>query len=175
MRAEISDAAWVIDTLARIFYQVVPTQYSTYCALTSRISRRVLSLLNIPAELMACQVWATKDGKNHVVGFTGTKDPNRWDGHVICVTQQYLIDAALHHFRQDFGLEVPAVITRQRILMPSQIISRIDLSNHILMQWLHPPPGAHIEVPIQSLEIIEEFAQRLVPLIRSQWQEAGKV
>ena len=171
MRAEISDVAWVIDTLAHHFYQVVPAQYSTYCALSARISRRVLALLNIPAELLACQVWATKDGKNHVVGFTGAQDPSRWDGHVICVTEQFLIDAALIHFKKDFGLDVPAVVTRQRISLPSQIISRIDLPDQTLLQWLQPPPGANIEVPMQSLDVVEEYAQRLLLLIRRIWSD----
>ena len=138
----------VIGALVTHFYDVVPRELQTYCALTSRISQTVLSHFGIQATLQPCQVWLVTDERNFVVGFVGRPNPRKWDGHVVCRAGNMIIDAALMHFTKQFGLQTPGIVASTCFDVPSQVISRRDLGVGSRLWWHHPPvlPGIDTRV-----------------------------
>ena len=104
----------LLDRLARSFYEVVPHEYKTYCSLTARIAQRVLQRFGIACECVPCQVWYSQPHHHYVIGFLGPQNPNhnpgKWDGHVVCCTDRWLLDTATHHFQREFGLTAPDVV-----------------------------------------------------------------
>src|SRR5687767_9250888 len=105
----------IANTLVTNFYKIVPLEYRTFCSLTSRISKSVLSHFGVKADLLPCQIWLVTPEQNFVVGFVGkAPDPKKWDGHVVCGAGDFIIDAALHHFTREFDLNVPLIAAAPR-------------------------------------------------------------
>ncbi len=158
----------IVHAVVSHFYDVVPHEYKTYCALTARIVQAVLLHFGIDAKLLPCQVWLTTDGQNYVVGFLGTGSPLKWDGHVVCRAENLIIDAALTHFEKEFGMHVPGVVSSPCFNVPTQVISRCDLNTGATFWWHYPPasPEFDLNIPSQPRELIATCASRLIEHLR---------
>ncbi len=151
-----------VQALAHAFYQVVPHDLSTYCSLTSRISQAALSLLGIRASLLPCQVWLSVPGNNYVVGFLGNQPrAGKWDGHVVCSVGDWFIDAALHHFKNEFDQDTPAVVAARKFQARTLAIARVDLSATHRLVWMAPPPGVDPSPPDEPHELVARYSQAL--------------
>lgn len=159
----------LVHALTTHFYDIVPHEYKTYCARTARIMQAVLLHFGIDAKLLPCQVWLTTEGHNYVVGFLGNTSPAKWDGHVVCRAKDLIIDAALTHFEKQFGLRVPGVVSSPCFTVPTQVISRCDLSAGACLWWHYPPasPEFDLNIPSQPREMIAQYATQLIAHIGS--------
>lgn len=155
------------QTLATELFDVVPTQYETFCPLVSRIAADVFRRFNIPANLLPCQLWQASEEGNHVIGFMGNAVLDKWDGHVVCVTSTLLIDAAVRGLHRDFNFAVPAVAVVERFNAPSHAIARLDLEGSRRLWWFNPPYGFDTTPPLQPVEMIDEYAGALAARIRA--------
>ena len=152
-----------LQALADAFYEVVPLELRTYCALTSAISKAVLDHFAIPASIVPCQLWCATPTDNYVIGFVGNnKTEGKWDGHAICMAANWLIDTALHHLQREFQIPVPPVVVLEAFAIPTQIISRANLSNHHTIWWHTPPQGAHTVPPENPPSLVSEYAVELI-------------
>ena len=157
-----------LNLLAKTYYQVVPIELQTYCALTTAISRAVLLEFGIKSRAVPCQVWCSTADQNYLVGFLGTpRHAGKWDGHVICSAGEWFIDAALHHFVKDFGIEVPSIAVSRKFEAHTQVIGRLDLEEHKTLWWHSPPVGACTQVPNEPKALVSEYALKLVQAMRS--------
>lgn len=163
--ADAREAA-VGEALATEFFEVVPEAYETFCSLASRISVEVFRQFAIPANLLPCQLWHVTPESNYVQGFVGAGDADRWDGHVVCMTQGLLVDAAVRSFRRDFAFQVPAVAVASRLTVPSQVIARTYLGDGRRLWWLNAPYGVDTTPPLEPVELIGEFADAIVARIK---------
>ena len=78
----------VLEKLTNQFYEVVPLELSTFCAVDSKIACAVLNHFGIEATLYVCQMRHYSSKGIYAVGFVGDKLPQgQWNGHVICKTQ----------------------------------------------------------------------------------------
>ena len=103
MLTEIEQA--VLEKLTNQFYEVVPLELSTFCAVDSKIACAVLNHFGIEATLYVCQMRHYSSKGICTVGFVGDELPQgQWNGHVICKTQNWFIDAALFTFKKKFNL-----------------------------------------------------------------------
>jgi hypothetical protein len=153
----------ILGALGHAYYEVVPLNLRTYCSLTSEISKNVLAHFGIEARCMPCQVWCTVPDQNFVVGFVGNSAKDgKWDGHAICSAGNWFIDTALHHFKVDFNLEVPAVAYAPRFDLPTQAISRVDLNPTHSFWWHHPPQGVDTTLPQNPPELVAQYAAQLI-------------
>ena len=152
----------ILSELSKVYYRIIPRDYLTYCSLTAEISVSVLQHFGIAAHLVPCQVWLAGPDKNLIVGFTQVKMPGKWDGHVVCVAQDWLIDAATHHFKKDFGVDVPDLILARRFPISSSAISRYDLDQNTRLWWLNPPPAADTRLPPSASEVVKNMSQMLI-------------
>ena len=92
----------ILEKLTNQFYEVVPLKLSTFCAVDSIIARGVLNDFGIEATLYVCQMRHYSSKGIYAVGFVGDELPQgQWNGHVICKTQNWFIDAALFTFKKN--------------------------------------------------------------------------
>ena len=152
-----------LKALADSFYEVVPLELRTYCTLTSAISKAVLNHFAIPARIVPCQLWCAAPADNYVIGFIGNKKTEgKWDGHAICMAGNWLIDTALHHLQTEFQIPVPPVAVQEAFTIPTQIISRADLSHQHTIWWHTPPQGANTRLPQNPRTIVSECSDGLI-------------
>lgn len=163
----------VSRALADAFFEIVPRTYETYCSLASRITLEVFRQMAIPANLVPCQLWHLTPDSNYVIGFVGQQDgepkaTGRWDGHVVCMTQTVLVDAAISSFRRNFDCPVPAVVLAAKLTTPSQVIARHHLGDGRRLWWLNAPYGFDTTPPLEPVEMIADYAAQLVARMRRQ-------
>lgn len=160
-----------VAAVTRSFFEVVPARYAKYCALNASIAAHALRRLGVKCDVVPCQVVCSlPDGRNTVVGFVGTGSPEgRWDGHAICASDTWFIDAALSHLRDAFGIEAPAVVAGRRVDFASQAIARHDLSPTHRVWWHHPPQGFDATPPPQIPQLVRGFGDALYEKARSEF------
>ena len=152
----------IVDKLRLAFYDVVPSDFRTFCSLTSRISKQVLDKFGIGNELMPCQLWYTNQTQNYVVGFLDQQDPSsEWNGHVVCRAGNVIIDAATQNLEVKLGVSVPWVVVARRFLVSSQLISRAKLGNNDMLEWFYPPTKMDTEPPSEPIALVEQYANLL--------------
>ena len=159
---ERSPHAQLIDKLAHSFYQVVPEQYRTYCSLTSAIIEQVLTHFGVPCKRVPCQIWYTKPDHIYVIGFLGKSEPGKWDGHVVCCADGILIDAAVHHFAREFGLQVPWVITTPMFAFPTPALAQMNINSTDAIWWQPPPTGLISSSPVEPQELVGKYVDTLI-------------
>jgi hypothetical protein len=157
----------LINALVVQFYAIVPHEYKTYCALTSRIAQRVLKHFGIDASLQPCQVWLVTENHNFIVGFVGKPSSRKWDGHVVCRAGGLIIDAALQHFAREFGMQVPSIVSSVCFRVPTQVISRRDLSTDSRLWWHYPPasPTVDLRIPDEPDVLVARYAAPLIEFL----------
>lgn len=148
-------------------YEVVPPHYATYCSFTSRIVKSVLSHFGLACELVPCQIWYCQPAQSYVIGFLGRPAPGKWDGHVVCRADNWIVDAAIHHFTKHFELDVPKVVVAACFEFPTQAIAKWDVSGTDRVWWHPPPAGVEAVVPEEPLDLIEGYAQGLIERLES--------
>lgn len=151
--------------LALSFYESIPLQYQTYCALIAQVACLVLQRLGILCMLLPCQLWYAGPDRNCVVGFLGNTVPGKWDGHVICASNRLFIDAATHHLDREFGIRIPSVICGGRFGVPTQAIARFDFRPSERVWWYHAPANASAP-PQEPPDLVDRLAALLLPRVQ---------
>ncbi|MEJ1958127.1 MAG: hypothetical protein WDM70_00595 [Nitrosomonadales bacterium] len=117
---------------------------------------------------------------NFVTGFVGNPPKPSWsdghynfewwDGHIICRAGDHFIDAALHHFNVETGRDnVPVVAVSKIIHFSSQVISRMDPTDHIQLWWHHPPKEVDLlKIPQSPQELITKYSSNLINRLLAQ-------
>lgn len=127
-----STEAHLLEQLAQCFYTVVPERYKTYCSFTSAIAQTVLQQVGLDCQRVPCQVWYSQPGRHYVVGFFNDGDANanpaKWDGHVVCCTDNFLLDTATHHFQREFDVPVPDVAVVPLFGIRSSVLAHLRLN-----------------------------------------------
>jgi hypothetical protein len=164
-----------IKALAHHFYSVVPFHLNICCALTARVSVAALQRCGIEARLLPCQLWYTAPRQNYIVGFYEQERSvsGWWDGHVICATDGWFIDAAVRHLRNGVGVEVPDILGGPRFKLRAQAIARWDRNDTERVWWHHPPPGVDPTPPEESPTLIAGFADALAARMQEHLQVAA--
>ena len=157
----------IVEQVTRSFYDVLPERLRTYCSAGARITQQALRRLGVESDLLPCQLMYAGPNVTYLVGFTRTsRDPGKWDGHVVCAGREWLVDAALYHLTADFGVQVPRIACQRRLWVPSQAIARCDLSETERIWWHHPPPGMDPTPPEEPVEVIRSLGDRLAAAAR---------
>lgn len=158
----------LLQNLQRLFFQVVPPQFKTYCAFTSSIACEALRQLGHEAEVQACQIWYATPNRNYVVGFLGHDPrPNKWDGHAVCRVGPWLLDTATHHFAREFRLPVPDTLLLKGLGVRSHALARMPLAGEAMLWWLSPPAGAELRLPDSPADLVRTHARGLVRALRA--------
>lgn len=156
----------VLVCLRDEFYRVVPLKYQTYCVLTARICQRALRHFNLEYEVVPCQLWWSGIDGNFVVGFHEQHPQEQWGGHVVCMGQDWLVDAALHHIQKGTGEPVPNILVTRTFAIRSNAISRRILSPQASLWWHRPPAGVQIDLPQEPEDLIARYADELIAVMQ---------
>lgn len=158
--------AELVEKLARAFYTVVPPELKTYCAFTSAVVQKVLQHHGAACKLVPCQIWYSQPGHDYVIGFLGRNSPqqtpHKWDGHVVCCTDDWLVDTATHHFQREFGLSVPSVVVAPLFTFPTTALAHKRINEVDALWWHAPPVHADTRLPEEPLELVNQHAQALI-------------
>lgn len=155
----------ILTTLGNTFYDVVPIQYRTYCALTAKISQATLQHFGIDSNVVSCEVWYADADHNYVIGVTTETFPSKWPGHAICLVEGYLIDAALHHFKREFDIEIPNIVICQIFGIASNVIARQNLGLTARLWWHRTL--VEVAVPDEPEEMVTKYGSKLYQRINT--------
>jgi hypothetical protein len=185
---QIQAGGQIVETLAAAYAQLVDPRYLTYCALTSEVSRRVLSHFGLPAQVAACQLVASTPGGTYTVGYMGDTRPGKWDGHAVCLAGEWLIDGALTHVSRGLGLALPVCVAARRAARGSDILAALEfrgpefkgpglkdpgLKNWpAALRWREPPPGRATLIPSEPEAIINAIAAPLIQHVAAKLNSA---
>ena len=148
------------------FFNVVPRELRSYCSLNSRICHHALTRLGVDSMLRPCQLWHLGPRVNFVIGFVGNESLlGKWDGHLICVSETWIIDSAVSNLAIDFGLQVPDVIVGRCFDLPSRVFARGRLSDQESLIWVEPPRGFLTVAPDEPQAIIEQYGNGLADIV----------
>ena len=145
----------IFEKLVNQFFELVPLELSTFCALNTRISCAVLNHFGIEASPYVCQVRHYSSKGIYNLGFGGYKfAQGQWDGHVICKSENFFIDAALFTFKKKFNLEVPLVVGIRADDFEQQQFAHYSLSDGSELKWFQAPDGFDKSIPDEPSSIL---------------------
>jgi len=158
----------LLKQMSDVFYDVVPETYKTYCVLVASIAKFALRANGLDAKLTVCQLWYTNAEINYAIGFTGVDKPGKWDGHVICTSRGYFIDASTSQLKAKDG-QVPEVVFGP--LMPnfSTVLARYSIDRERSVWW-HPVSKLRSmeAIPKEPTELISSYGKVLADRIKSE-------
>ena len=158
----------ILKKLKQHFYDAVPPQLKTYCVVDSQIACQVLNHFDMEASLFPCQLRHFSDKGIYVVGFfEGKIPPTQWNGHVICKTQNWFLDASLFTLSKNFQIEVPLVLDIRADDFHKQEFAHHNLSDGSVLKWFQPPENFDSRIPEEPQEIIEKYAKKLIKMIEA--------
>ena len=157
-----STGAKVLARLGQHFFDEVPVQYSTYCALNSLIALTVLKKFGHQGEILPCQLDLALPKQLYLFGFIDPPPQGQWNGHAICASDGHLIDLAVSHCKTMFN-DVPKVVVAPLFQKFSAALSRVTLDStaNIALWWLPPPSGYDTSIPEEPFNVVQQFAERL--------------
>lgn len=156
-----------LRVLGKAYFQVVPVEYKTFCAFTAQTTSLALQELGFSAQLLLCQVLYGHPKGTLAVGFTDNEQPGKWNGHVVCTCEGWLIDAATSHLRAAEPQVPDLVITR--LLPPwSSALAKVSMDEQRSILWLRPPPGAWQPMPAEPTELLKKEGSALAAAVRQQ-------
>jgi hypothetical protein len=156
----------ILEKLTNHFFEVVPLELSTFCAVDSKIACAVLNQFGIEASLYVCQMRHYSSKGIYAVGFVGDKLPQgQWDGHVICKTKNWFIDAALFTFKKNFKVEVPLVVGIRADDFEQHQFAHHSLIDGSEIKWFQAPKNFDLTIPEEPQEIIQKYTDELIKII----------
>jgi hypothetical protein len=165
----------LVEALTSCFYEVVPHEWRTYCSLTSRIAREVLRHYGVAAELAAVQLWYAMPNGNCIVGFVDRPLPTeKWNGHAVCVTPDWLIDTATATLTRSFGLDFPWTMTTRRFKASSNAIARVGVGEQAQLWWFRPPEGFNRIPPDEPLALIDSCVEMMISRLEAHMSQRSK-
>lgn len=157
----------IFQILGNTFYDVVPVELRTYCALNSKICQGALQHLKIDATVSPCEVWYADAEQNFVLGLVQKALPDQWPGHAICMTDGWLIDTALHTFKREFNVNVPRVVVARTFGVTSNVIARLSLGAAERLWWVHPHRDVVMEIPDEPADVVMKYSLELAQRIEA--------
>ncbi len=153
----------LVNKLVHQFFDVVPFELSTFCAVNSKIACAALNHFGIETSLYVCQMRHYSKAGIYAVGFISDKLPQgKWNGHVICKAKNYFIDVALYTFKKKFNLEVPMAVGIRADDFEQQQFAHYNLTDSSEIKWLQAPEGFDKTIPDEPIELIQEYTQELI-------------
>ena len=153
----------ILQMVVKEFYVALPESLKTYSVFSTHVISKALHHYGIKTRVLPARLWCSdlKTEKEFVGGCLNFEDAEKWNGHVICLVGDWLVDAAIYHLNPTFGYKVPKIIA-QRIVYPEpQIYTRYRLNKKTEFVWYRLPANS----PTIPLGGYEDFMQRYLPTL----------
>lgn len=153
----------VLREMTDVYYDELPEKFATYCVLTSQVTQEVLRHFDIASYLIPCQMWCATRSRNYVIGYQGADARlGKWDGHIVCGTKDFLIDAAVSHFAVEFAIPVPRIVIAKRFDISSHTMARVDLADDNRLWWQDAPTVAGRYPTPEDLTLVKRLASGII-------------
>lgn len=146
------------------YYVALPEALKVHSLFATHILSHALHHYGIRTRVLPCRLWCSlpRSDKEFPGGFANFFDTEKWNGHVVCLVGDWLVDAALYHLNPTFNFEVPKIVARRIALPESGIYTRYRLNPTTEFVWYRLPPQA-AAIPVSGYEdFIERFVTMLV-------------
>ena len=153
----------ILQMVVKEFYVALPESLKTYSLFSTHVISKALHHYGIKTRVIPARLWCSnlKTEKEFVGGCFNFEDAEKWNGHVICLVGDWLVDAAIYHLNPTFGYQVPKIIA-QRIVYPEpQIYTRYRLNKKTEFVWYRLPAN----LPTIPLVGYEDFMHRYLPTL----------
>ena len=153
----------ILQMVVKEFYVALPEILKTYSVFSTHVISKALHHYGIKTRVIPARLWCSnlKTEKEFVGGCLNFEDAEKWNGHVVCLVGDWLVDAAIYHLNPTFGYQVPKIIA-QRIVYPEpQIYTRYRLNKKTEFVWYRLPANS----PTIPLAGYEDFMQRYLPTL----------
>ena len=153
----------ILQMVVKEFYVALPESLKTYSLFSTHVISKALHHYGIKTRVIPARLWCSnlKTETEFVGGCFNFEDAEKWNGHVICLVGDWLVDAAIYHLNPTFGYQVPKIIA-QRIVYPEpQIYTRYRLNKKTEFVWYRLPAN----LPTIPLVGYEDFMHRYLPTL----------
>ncbi len=162
----------ILQRVVEEFYVALPPALQVHSLFATHVLSNTLHRFGIRTRVLPCRLWCSSlqpplpHPREVVGGLVNYGNPEKWNGHVVCLVGDWLVDAALYHLNPAFNYEVPKIIAR-RIHRPEPgMYTSYRLNRTTEFIWYRLPPKV-AAVPITGYEdFIERFVNDLVAHIR---------
>lgn len=159
------DEYQILRMLVREFYVALPESLKTYSVFVTHLFSKALRHYGIKTRVLPCRLWCSilKTKKEFVGGVFNFGDAEKWNGHVVCLAGDWIIDAAIYHLNPTFGYQVPKIIAERIVFPQPHTYTRHRLNKKTEFIWYRLPP----QTPAIPLVGYEEFMQHYLPILIS--------
>lgn len=162
----------ILKLVVEEFYAVLPPALQVHSLFATHVLSNTLHRFGIRTRVLPCRLWCSSlqpplSLRREVVGgVVNYGNPEKWNGHVVCIVGEWLVDAALYHLNPSFNYEVPKIIAR-RIARPEPgIYTRYTLNRNTEFIWYRLPPKASAVSVAGYEDFIDRFVNDLVGHLR---------
>lgn len=145
------------------YYVSLPAALKVHSLFATHILSNTLHRFGIRTRVLPCRLWCSSlsQKRDTVGGFVNYYDREKWNGHVVCLVGDWLVDAALYHLNPLFNYEVPNIIARQIVMPEPGIYARYPLNREMEFIWYRLPAAA----PAVSVTSYEDFIDTYIDIL----------
>ena len=153
----------ILKLVVEEYYVALPAALKVHSLFATHILSQTLQHYKIRTRVIPCRLWSSLNPKFEFTGgFVNFTNVEKWNGHVVCLAGEWLVDAALYHLNPTYNYEVPKIIAR-RISMPERgTYTRYRMNKNVEFVWYRLPPQVPL-VPLTGYEdYIDRFTSKLI-------------
>lgn len=150
----------ILKRVVEEYYVVLPAALKVHSLFATHVLSHTLHRFGIRTRVLPCRLWCSSlsQKREAVGGFVNYYDREKWNGHVVCLVGDWLVDAALYHLNPLFNYEVPNIIARQIVMPEPGTYARYQLNCDMEFIWYRLPAAA----PAVSVTGYEDFIDSYV-------------
>lgn len=162
----------ILKLVVEEYYAVLPPALQVHSLFATHILSHTLHRFGIRTRVLPCRLWCSSmqpplpHKRETVGGILNYWNSEKWNGHVVCLVGDWLVDVALYHLNPAFNYEVPKVIARRIALPEPGIYARYQLSKKTEFIWYRLPAKAAAVTVAGYEDFIDRFVNDLVSHIR---------
>ena len=162
----------ILRLVVENYYAVLPPALQIHSLFATHILSHTLHRFGIRTRVLPCRLWCsssrppTPHNRETVGGIINYWETEKWNGHVVCLVGDWLVDVALYHLNPGFNYEVPKLIAR-RITRPEPgMYARYQLNKQTEFIWYRLPAKTAAVSVAGYEDVIDRFVDDLAGHVR---------
>ncbi|WP_041785396.1 hypothetical protein [Rhodospirillum centenum] len=147
------------------YFGIIGEKYRTYCAFTTAINCRVLAHFGIAARPLPCQALLRTERGNFALGYVEEVPAGQWNGHVVTLAGDWLIDCTLAGFRRLGDFPVPDVAIVTGAEPEADVLAGFEPAPGHHLLWRAPPSGTPGRLPQEPEAMVQAAARALIAAV----------
>ena len=162
----------ILRLVVEDYYVVLPPALQVHSLFATHILSRTLHRFGIRTRVLPCRLWCSSlrppmpNNRETVGGVVNYWDTEKWNGHVVCLVGDWLVDVALYHLNPGFNYEVPKLIARRIVRPEPGIYARYQLNKQTEFIWYRLPAKTAAVSVAGYEDVIDRFVDDLWSHIR---------